>query len=130
MIDAPSVGCISMPSAPEKDDRSGGMGRWPGGLTNKIHAPLVPRGAIALKNMEGRVHDGRSADDLSVCLGPGQILLRNRIDDNGTRVADQAGWADVKLAPTGSRCGRSPHSCKDTAIGANASSARSGASKR
>ena len=59
------------------------MGRSRGGLTTKIHALVDAHGLpIALKLSEGQAHDGKSAQDMLIGLGRGQILLADRAYDS------------------------------------------------
>jgi transposase len=79
------------------------MGRSRGGLTTKIHALVDANGLpIQLKLTEGQAHDGRSAIDMLLDLGPGQILLADRAYDSDAMpmsLADRGAWANVKPMP-------------------------------
>lgn len=76
------------------------MGRSRGGLTTKIHAVVDANGnPIALKLSEGQAHDGKSAADMVVNIGHGQILLADRAYDSDAlrrTLADRGAWANVK----------------------------------
>jgi len=79
------------------------MGRSRGGLTTKIHALVDANGLpVALKLSEGQAHDGRSARDMLVRIGRGQILLADRAyDSDALRVdlATRGAWANIKPMP-------------------------------
>lgn len=79
------------------------MGRSRGGLTTKIHALVDANGLpVALKLSEGQASDGKSAADLLIHLGPGQILLADRAYDSDALRADmakQGAWANIKPMP-------------------------------
>jgi transposase len=79
------------------------MGRSRGGLTTKIHAVVDANGnPIALKLSEGQAHDGKSAADMVVNIGHGQILLADRAYDSDAlrrTLADRGAWANVKPMP-------------------------------
>ena len=76
------------------------MGRSRGGLTTKIHALVDADGLpIALKLTEGQAHDGRSADDMLVTLGEGDILLADAAYDSDERRATieaRGAFANIK----------------------------------
>ncbi len=79
------------------------MGRSRGGLTTKIHALVDANGLpVALKLSAGQAHDGKSAADMLMNLGPGQILLADRAYDSDALrkdVASQGAWANIKPMP-------------------------------
>lgn len=79
------------------------MGRSRGGLTTKIHAPVDANGLpVRLKLTEGQAHDGRSAADMLVGLGPGQILMADRAYDSDAlrqTMTTQGAWANIKPMP-------------------------------
>ena len=83
------------------------MGRSRGGLTTKIHALVDAIGRpILLKLTEGQAHDGRSAADMYVTIGPGQTLLADRAyDSDGLRnaLAERGAVANIRLMPTRKR---------------------------
>lgn len=74
------------------------MERSRGGLTTKIHAVTDTRGLpITLQLTAGQAHDGRSANDMSSTVGPGQTLLAdaaydsNRLHDHLAGIGAKAG---------------------------------------
>jgi len=79
------------------------MGRSRGGLTTKIHALVDANGLpVALKLSEGQAHDGRSARDMLVPIGRGQILLADRAYDSDALRKDlgaRGAWANIKPMP-------------------------------
>jgi transposase len=81
------------------------MGRSRGGLTTKIHAVVDANGnpiALKFKLSEGQAHDGKSAADMVVNIGHGQILLADRAYDSDAlrrTLADRGAWANVKPMP-------------------------------